>query len=204
MVPKLGFHFDHRKTSSISSSSSSSNSSFSSSSSSSFYFPDEPTPLSPATALKLSGVPFSWEKLPGIPKSCRRNSSDNGSAKGKTFLPLPPSSTTPRKQSKLSSSEVAQWDPFMAALVECSRDEKNSDPHHDREGRNGVVWSGAKVSRSISDRFRLYGSCKHFSSVSESIVYISGSSGRRPYGHRRSVDKLSLWYHIYHVVIYYI
>ncbi|XWS24816.1 hypothetical protein CRYUN_Cryun27aG0017200 [Craigia yunnanensis] len=70
----------------------SSSSSLSSSSSSlgSSYFPDD-SPLSPATPLRFSGVPFSWEHLPGIPKKLQ-NHKKKESIK---LLPLPPPATPP-------------------------------------------------------------------------------------------------------------
>ncbi|BAT94400.1 uncharacterized protein LOC124832491 [Vigna umbellata] len=153
-------------------------SSSSSSSFESFYFPEDPL-LSPASPLiRFSGVPFSWEHLPGIPK--KQNSKKKLQESSLKLLPLPPPTTT-RSSKKLSHEEtrvrkknsvqsVFQRDPFFAALVECSKD--------DSEETSSNLWSGAKVPRSVSDRFgfiSLYGSCKSTCAVSESLVYLPSS-----------------------------
>ncbi|XP_027367264.1 uncharacterized protein LOC113873366 [Abrus precatorius] len=155
----------------------------SSSSIESFYFHDDPL-LSPASPLRFSGVPFSWEHLPGIPKKQNSKKLQESSLK---LLPLPPPTTThsstkmtheePRTRKKNSIQSVFQRDPFFAALVECSKD--------DHEETSGNLWNGTKVSRSISDRFgfiSLYASCKRTCAVSESIVYLP-SSRRSTYEH---------------------
>ncbi|XWS23365.1 hypothetical protein CRYUN_Cryun28dG0007600 [Craigia yunnanensis] len=170
----------------------SSSSSLSSSSSSSLgpsYFPDD-SPLSPVTPFRFSGVPFSWEHLPGIPKKLQNH-------KKKEFinlLPLPPPAIAPtskrynfegmltRKKAS-GAAESFRKDPFFAALVECSKDD-------DQETASNF-WTGAKITRSISNRFgfiNLYTSCKRTSAVSESIVYLPRSSRTANYGliYRRS------------------
>ncbi|XP_065847229.1 uncharacterized protein [Euphorbia lathyris] len=148
-----------RRTSSISSSSS-----FSSCSSSNF--PDE-FPSSPATPLRFSGVPFSWEHLPGIPKMyCKKKRDQSPLSK---VLPLPPQVSKRLNLEEIGiqkgiCNESLGMDPFFAALVECSKEE-------------GHMVSG-KVSRSISDRFgfiNLYTSCKRSCGVSESIVHLPRS-----------------------------
>ena len=153
----------------------------SSSSSSSFesiYFPEDPL-LSPASPLRFSGVPFSWEHLPGIPK--KQNSKKKLQESSLKLLPLPPPTTThssrkhtheeTRIRKKNSIQSVFQRDPFFAALVECSKD--------DSEETSRNLWNGAKVPiRSISDRFgfiSLYASCKRTCAVSESLVYLPSS-----------------------------
>ena len=134
------------------------------------------SPLSPATPLRYSGVPFSWEQLPGIPK--KQLSKKESSSK---LLPLPPTSTTTPTSKKCNLENVVtgkknckqssfQRDPFFAALVECSKDDQES---------NNSIWNGAKVSRSLSDRFgfvSLYSSCKRTCAISESIIYLPRSS----------------------------
>lgn len=176
-------------------SSSSSSLSPTSSSIESFYFHDD-TLLSPATPLRFSGVPFSWEHLPGIPKKQNSKKKQESSMK---LLPLPPTTTTTtttthsskkltheetRIRKKNSIQNSFQRDPFFAALVECSKD--------DHEETSSSFWNGAKVSRSISDRFgfiSLYGSCKRTCAVSESLVYLP-SSRRSTYEH---VSRRFLW-----------
>ncbi|KAJ0085390.1 hypothetical protein Patl1_07812 [Pistacia atlantica] len=135
-----------RRTPSFSSSSSSS--SFESSS----YFPDD-SPLSPATPLRFSGVPFSWEHLPGIPKKIDNNKKESFLKQ----LPLPPP-LTPQKlhfdpdigvKKKFNSNGDHSFrkDPFVAALVECSKDDDDDDLTSSK-----LFWNGGKVTRSISDR----------------------------------------------------
>lgn len=155
-------------------------SSSSSSSFESFYFPEDPL-LSPASPLRFSGVPFSWEHLPGIPK--KQNSKKKLQESSLKLLPLPPPTTThcsskkhsheeTRIRKKNSIQSVFQRDPFFAALVECSKDD-----NEEITSRN--LWNGAKVPiRSISDRFgfiSLYASCKRTCAVSESLVYLPSS-----------------------------
>ncbi|CAN0928273.1 hypothetical protein LINGRAHAP2_LOCUS36382 [Linum grandiflorum] len=194
-------------------------SSSSSSSSAASSFRNE-TPSAPATPLHHSrgGVPFSWEKQPGIPKrtiftdgksnslSLMINSDRKSETLSRKILPLPPP-LTPRtdpdearrvKRSNantLSSSSrfAVPRDPFFAAFVECSKGGEGgfSDGSFENE-----FLTGAKVTRSISDRFGLvgmYGSCKRTCAVSESIVYLptrlsTSSPARPPYsviGRRR-------------------
>ncbi|KAG5224666.1 trinucleotide repeat-containing protein [Salix suchowensis] len=159
-----------------------SSSSFSSSSSlspcSSLYILDD-SPLSPGTPLRFSGVPFSWEHSPGIPKNQSYKKKDCSSKD----LPLPPPAASTSISKRFNSEEIGarkknnndsfRRDPFFAAFVECSKDED------DRDSSNNSFWAGPKVSRSISDRFgfiNLYSSCKKSSAVSESIVYLPRSS----------------------------
>ncbi|KAH7859593.1 hypothetical protein Vadar_003024 [Vaccinium darrowii] len=151
-----------RRTPSFSSSSSSSSDSSRRSSS----FHDDSPLFSPSTPLWSSGIPFSWEKLPGIPK--RQLSKKMNPSLSKNLLPLPPAGTppiTPSKQKVISSDEVR--DPFFAALVECSKDDDQD-------------LKGSKITKSLSDRFGFIGSytsCKSNCSVSESIIYVPRSHG---------------------------
>ncbi|XP_077240090.1 uncharacterized protein LOC143880998 [Tasmannia lanceolata] len=114
------------------------------------------SPLSPNSPLLFYGIPFSWEKQPGIPKKTQFPSPNQNPSID--LLPLPPS------KKKTHVTTTVGIDPFVAALMECSKD----------------PWlEPAKVSRSTSDRFGfvdLYGSCKKTCSVSESIVYLPRSS----------------------------
>lgn len=176
--------------SSISSLSSSSSSSLSSSS----YNPEYDSPLNPATPLRFSGVPFSWEHFPGIPKrqlSKKKQLKESSSMK---LLPLPPPTTTNNKVISLDESINAirikksspkqpfESDPFFTALVECSKDDDRDHDHdHDQESHHANFWNvaTAKVSRSLSDRFgliNLYASCKSTCSVAESIRHLPRSS----------------------------
>ncbi|KAJ6975593.1 hypothetical protein NC653_031433 [Populus alba x Populus x berolinensis] len=128
--------------------------SFSSSSSlsscSSLRFLDD-SPLSPATPLQFSGVPFSWEHLPGIPKKQSHKKKDSTLK----VLPLPPPAAPASISRRINSEEIGirkkhnnesfRRDPFFAALVRCSKDD-------DDDYQGSDFWGGAKVSRSISDR----------------------------------------------------
>ncbi|KAG6738803.1 hypothetical protein POTOM_058425 [Populus tomentosa] len=167
------------RTASFSSSSSSSSSS-SLSSCSSLYILDD-SPLSTATPLRLSGVPFSWEHLPGIPKKQSYKKKDS-SLKD---LPLPPPAASTSISRRFNSGEIGirkknsddsfRRDPFFAALVQCSKD----DDDDEQDLSNNNIWGGPKVSRRTSDRFgfiNLYTSCKKTCAVSESIVYLPRSS----------------------------
>lgn len=175
-----------RNNSSLSSSPSLSSNS---SSAGSYTFPDENSPFSPATSplRRFSGIPFSWEQIPGIPKNQIPKKKDLSSL---DLLPLPPaggfSLNSCRRSNreemiispkKYKTTESFRKDPFFAALVECSKDD-------DHQGDlNGNYWKGSKVSpkTSLSDRFgfiKLYVSCKRTCAVSESIVYLPRS---RPY-----------------------
>ncbi|XP_015942587.1 uncharacterized protein LOC107467881 [Arachis duranensis] len=175
VVPKQ--QCSSRRTPSFSSSSSSSVES-----SSFYYFHDDHNKilLSPASPLRFSGgVPFSWEHLPGIPKkqSSKRIPSSPSSMK---LLPLMPPPTKHGSHDQEASrirkkNSSFQKDPFLAALVECSKEDQDEETRT----RNRNLWSGPKVSRSISDRFGftdIYGSCKRTCAVSESIVYLPSSS----------------------------
>ncbi|KAK7851363.1 uncharacterized protein LOC112017369 [Quercus suber] len=169
-------YLSSQRTPSFSSSSSSSLSPCSSSFGSSNFADD--SPLSPATPLRYSGVPFSWEHLPGIPKKKQASKKESSSK----LLPLPPTSTTTPSSKKSNLEDVVgkknckqtfEKDPFFAALVECSKDDdQDQEP-------NKSIWNSAKVSRSLSDRFAfisLYTSCKRTSAISESIIYLPRSS----------------------------
>ncbi|KAE8693514.1 Protease-associated RING/U-box zinc finger family protein [Hibiscus syriacus] len=171
-----------RRTPSFSSSSSYSSSSATLSSS---YFQDD-SPLGPVAPVRFSGVPFSWERLPGIPKKLQ-NHKNKESVK---LLPLPPPATLPtsrksilgkllsRKKTSTASTVAAaavesfRKDPFFTALVECSKDDDDDE---------NKLWgaAGAKVTRSISDRFGFSNlSFKRSFAVSESIAYLPSASSR--------------------------
>ncbi|CAN4097963.1 unnamed protein product [Withania somnifera] len=182
-----------RNPSSLSTSPShSSNSSFGSSLSFNDILDDHNSPISPTTPLQFpKGVPFSWEKIPGIPKQIL--SKKNSTASLGQLLPLmpPPAGNgkniansskkistsfldefTPRK----SAAKSFRKDPFFAAFVECSKDDHDQQHHHDDD-----IWkSSSKVPsiRSLSDRFgfiSMYTSCKRTCTASESIVYLPRS-----------------------------
>ncbi|CAN1175683.1 hypothetical protein LINPERHAP2_LOCUS32080 [Linum perenne] len=143
------------------------------------------------------GVPFSWEKQPGIPKKPLSSLKiGNGGGSPVKILPLPPP-ITPRssdveearraRRSNVglsSSSRFVPRDPFFAAFVECSKG-GGGGGGGDGEGYDREFFGGQKVTRSISDRFGLVGmSCKRTCAVSESLVYLptrlSTSSPARP------------------------
>ncbi|XP_059631934.1 uncharacterized protein LOC132274628 [Cornus florida] len=150
-----------------------SSSSFSSNSSSGSLSFFNDTLFSPNTPLRSSGIPFSWEQLPGIPKKQTPENKDPS----KSLLPLPPAGTSiyskklnpveiPLPRKKYYSSKNSRRDPFFAALLECSKDDQDAIDH---------FWKGSKATKSLSDRFGfvgVYASCKRTCAVSESIIYL--------------------------------
>ncbi|RVX07006.1 hypothetical protein CK203_030440 [Vitis vinifera] len=116
-----------------------------------------------------SRIPFSWEKIPGVPKK----QAPKKEGHSPRFLPLPPP-TTPASSKirfdhvkmKNPGTKSFQMDPFLVALVECSKDDDYEETI--------VGYVGPKITRSLSDRFgfvKLSASCKSTSClVSESIV----------------------------------
>ncbi|CAA0827810.1 Unknown protein [Striga hermonthica] len=136
----------------------------SSPSSSSFsYMEDYPT-FSPTPPLEFKGnIPFSWEKIPGIPK---HQSESNKKEYSEHLLPPPPTGISNssgkksihREENFPKKSNRFENDPFFAALVECSK-----DGNHD---------SSKNITRSLSDRlcFMNYTSCIRACAASEPIV----------------------------------
>ncbi|KAL3638726.1 hypothetical protein CASFOL_016633 [Castilleja foliolosa] len=145
---------------------SSSNSSYSSYGSSSISFNEEYHTFTPTTPLKFKGIPFSWEKVPGIPKH------QSGSKKkeySELLLPLPPAGKSNSTAEKLlhdeNKSNRFQRDPFFAALVECSKDDHHVTNYHrlwKSNSKNNITQ------RSLSDRI----GCKRSCAVSDSTVYL--------------------------------
>ncbi|KAI4388794.1 hypothetical protein MLD38_001091 [Melastoma candidum] len=169
--------------------------------------PDEASLLSaPSTPLRFSGVPFSWEKTPGIPKrqsSSWRKDKESAAASaaallGRSLLPLPPSATPPTSRRFTGADEASfrkkalfprgtgpqyQLDPFAAALAACSKEEGYGNNckgnNNDRSNGSNLFICRRRMSRSISDRFgsiAFYGSCKRATPISESIIYLPRSS----------------------------
>ncbi|KVH98759.1 uncharacterized protein LOC112511746 [Cynara cardunculus var. scolymus] len=141
--------------------------SFSSTSSSSigsisFFLHDSPPPATPLRY--FSGIPFSWEQFPGIPKKNNTHTDSSHS-----LLPLPPSGNSSRKSfgksiKKYSTSDSFHKDPFFAAFVECSKD----DDHE-------LVKVTKSRSGDRSGLASVYTSCKRTCEVAESIVYLPRS-----------------------------
>lgn len=149
----------------------------------------------PGSPARSFGIPFSWEQLPGIPKKqtpkWRKDkqssfSSSSSSSSSTTLsllqLPLPPSTApNPTKSRsfhlrKTSIVGMCQRDPFIAALVECSKDGDGVDV----SCRGSGFWIGARLSRSIGDRVGLvnaFASCKRSCAVSQSIIRLPGTEG---------------------------
>ncbi|KAL3830293.1 hypothetical protein ACJIZ3_019095 [Penstemon smallii] len=169
-----------RRTPSYSWSSSPSHSCNSSFRSSSYSLNEECSPFTPSTPLKFKGIPFSWERIPGIPKQqgCKKKESS------KHLLPLPPAGNSNSAKKLQIQEEISpkknhqnsnrfQRDPFIAALEECSKD-KDYD--------HGTNFGSSKIARTLSDRFgfiNMYNSCKRTCAVSESMVYLP--TRRRPH-----------------------
>ncbi|KAK9743302.1 hypothetical protein RND81_03G230600 [Saponaria officinalis] len=159
----------HRTPSFSSTSSFTSTNSSSSSSSSSFRSSSlEQNYSQPSTLSTSSGVPFSWETIPGIPKKI--DPSRKKLPHGKNYLPLPPpvsTTTTPNKNFNQKKHYIARSDPFFDALVECS---KGGDEESNNNNNN----------KSLSRRFGLVNmSCKKSSCVAQSLVFLPRSGLRR-------------------------
>ncbi|KAL0701510.1 hypothetical protein Bca4012_057632 [Brassica carinata] len=185
-------------TSSRRSLSSSSLSSFSSCSSSSLVFQGDSPLNSPATPLRLLGVPFSWEQLPGKPKDYSHRINHRLNKESSVILPLPPHRGThfpvtgknkkSNSLSKKKSFPVTEKDPFAAALLECSKDEGDDedDGEDERFRGNSSGSSKALTKSSMGDRFglvSLYSSCRRTCTVSESIVYLPRTRKAASYDH---------------------
>ncbi|KAM1242545.1 hypothetical protein ACFX2G_034889 [Malus domestica] len=197
------YQYSSQRTPSFSSSSSwSSSSSFVSSSCNLDH--DSSPPINPATLLPFSGVPFSWEHFPGIPKKPSSSSSNNKELQFHSSLkrlPQPPPTHSNQKISskKLIMDDIIQIrhnskrhtanlpkDPFFAALVECSKDNDGNNNDDDQ----GYSSGAAKVSRSVSERFGFFNlsalSCKTTCAVSESIIHVQKPSTTYHLINRRS------------------
>lgn len=181
-----------RSPSSLSSSPShSSNSSFGSTLSFHDILDDHNSPISPTSPLQLpKGVPFSWEKIPGIPKQIF-SKKNNTTSLGQLLPLMPPpagnANNTITNSFKKTSSFLDEFsprksaaksfrkDPFFAAFVECSKDDNHQQQYDDDIWKNS---SKVPSIRSLSDRFgfiNMYTSCKRTCTVSESIVYLPRS-----------------------------
>lgn len=123
-------------------------------------------------------VPFSWEKMPGVPKfmaspicglvPIRRLSGNNLEVHPELALPLPPGSF--RKPIRSVSKRVFLWeeDPFLAATIECTKD-------CDKYKSKGEIIKkslGNKVRKSKSFFF----SCKHSFDIEEGHLSMKPSS----------------------------
>ncbi|KAF3789168.1 hypothetical protein EJ110_NYTH09782 [Nymphaea thermarum] len=92
---------------------------------------------SPTTPLQSSGVPFSWEHQPGVPKHLMGTPDSRHFCVVGTSLPPPPLSSSPAgaasrltasdsiftSRRKIKSHVKGAHDPFFRALVECSKDQ---------------------------------------------------------------------------------
>ncbi|CAA0809898.1 Unknown protein [Striga hermonthica] len=167
----------------------------SSSSSSSFLYLDDYPTFSPSTPLKFKGIPFSWEKNPGIPKN--NQSSSKKKEYSEHLLPPPPAGSSNSGDKKSihqeeifpkKSNRFQQRDPFFAALVECSKDD-DDDEHHGTK-YYGTMWKGnsKNITRSLSDRFAFmnYTSCKRTCAVSVPNIYVRPKPSPHGFIDRRS------------------
>ncbi|KAK1403669.1 Protease-associated RING/U-box zinc finger family protein [Heracleum sosnowskyi] len=141
------------------------------------------SPFSPTTPLHTGQVPFSWEQIPGIPKTKQLSKKKcNDPSLNISLLPLPPAGNPvqkskdviPRTQKKhIATTSSFRKDPFFAALVECSKG-------NDGQGSIGNFWKSSRITRTLSDRLGLVSmytnSCKTTCAVSKSMVYLPRSS----------------------------
>ncbi|XP_031500186.1 uncharacterized protein LOC116264224 [Nymphaea colorata] len=148
---------------------------------------------SPTTPLESSGIPFSWEHQPGVPKHLQGTCTTLTSSRSRhvyvisKHLPPPPLFSLPRGSSNRFNFDSVfasrrkkpagtVHDPFFAALVACSKDQVAEN-----------CWKGPKACKSWAGRLnldRLYASCKTNCAVLESQVLLP-----RPY--RGSYDMLT-------------
>ncbi|CAI9114772.1 OLC1v1015567C1 [Oldenlandia corymbosa var. corymbosa] len=169
------------------------------------------TPLS-----RFSGVPFSWEQIPGKPKNEEATKKQDSAQSSLLLLPLPPannnnnsssfrknsnkeiamidnlvSNISPRKSS-YDPNESFRKDPFFAAFVECSKD----DVHLHRKYWNGSLSSPSTkmvpAKSNLIGRFgfiNMYSSCKMSCGVAESMVLVPRRRSSRAYNliNRRSI-----------------
>ncbi|KAK4760645.1 hypothetical protein SAY87_005538 [Trapa incisa] len=121
-----------------------------------------------------------------LSSSLSSSSSSSSSSWANLSLVLPPPPSTSQNPARSRSFRLGkkstvgkcQRDPFIAALVECSKDDDDDDDASCRE--SGGFWIGSRLSRSLSDRFGLvnaYMSCSRSCAVSQSIIGLRGKEG---------------------------
>ncbi|KAF6139427.1 hypothetical protein GIB67_026269 [Kingdonia uniflora] len=117
-------------------------------------------------------IPFLWEQEPGIPK----RSSSHPHLKTKSFstmtLPLPPARRKSHVDPKSSS------DPFIIALLKCSRDQASEVRVSSSTLRDRFANEPRVSSRTLSDRFgfiNVYAYCKNSCDVIKSNVVVPRS-----------------------------
>ncbi|KAK9095959.1 hypothetical protein Sjap_021456 [Stephania japonica] len=136
------------------------------------------SPFSPISSFSLAGIPFSWEQHPGIPKksSTKNTPNKNLILHDQSFLPLPPPKKFDFGIGRIGRSTNYKADPFVAALMKCSRENLEEDQWSGINGRPaGMVSRGLKI-----DRYML-SSCKSSCGVVEPIAV-----GSRPASSHRS------------------
>ncbi|KAI3951517.1 hypothetical protein MKX01_018633 [Papaver californicum] len=131
-------------------------------------------------------IPFSWEQHPGVPKFSRSKTKNDPSL---IVLPLPPapgnsrkfnleSIFTLQKKTGFTNEQRISRDPFVAALMECSKEMEMDDNLMNAYWESG---NNTKVvtNRSLSDRFGFidrYVSCKRSCAVLESKIFVPRST----------------------------
>ena len=131
----------------------------------------------PSPFLGSSAVPFSWETRPGIPKqSCHPGESTSA-----RLLPLPPPLKFDGQRSLSMSRKKGQKlvftaDPFVVALMECSKQEGDELPRL----KASKVGGGLRRAARFFSFPNLYFSCKTTGSVLESTVLIPRSARETP------------------------
>ncbi|KAJ0494285.1 hypothetical protein HanRHA438_Chr12g0563261 [Helianthus annuus] len=129
-------------------------------------------------------IPFSWEKIPGVPKFMAppavantqfSSSGNHPEVQTKMVLPLPPGSFKQPVRSVSKSTFLWEEDPFVAAMIVCTNER---DKHN--KGKGEVKKSfGTRVLKSKSFLF----SCKHSFDVQE------GNSSMMPFSLGSIVSK---------------
>ncbi|KAI3983887.1 hypothetical protein MKX01_011595 [Papaver californicum] len=132
-------------------------------------------------------IPFSWEQHPGVPKFCRSKTKNDPSL---IVLPLPPapgnsrkfnleSIFTLQKKSGFTNEQRMNRDPFVAALMECSKEKEMDGSLMNAYWESGNNNNKVVTTRSLNDRFGFidrYVSCKRSCAVLESKIFVPRST----------------------------
>lgn len=147
--------------------------------------PPSPFPPSPSLSV-VSGsnyrVPFSWEKVAGVPKQqVPKKEGHSHFHSPFRFLPLPPATAPASSLKRLMKTKRPMgkrlgMDPFLAALVQCS---KKDD---DDKATGQVVSKTRRTFGYVFDCVKLYAFCGGTSTVVSDSLVSSPRRRSRSYG----------------------
>ncbi|KAJ9564183.1 hypothetical protein OSB04_000149 [Centaurea solstitialis] len=126
-------------------------------------------------------VPFSWEKMPGVPKfmaspMCSLLAGNNrDQAQKKMALPLPPGSFGQLPVTRSSSNRMLSWeeDPFHAAIIECTKD---CHDHNCKDNNQETMKMRFQQPRIRIRKCFLSASCKQSFDIEEGSLLIKPSN----------------------------